>query len=130
VRKRTIWSFVAAWFLVAAPAHACMPDVVLFPTGSTHLDEEELRAISQLATIFRHMPRGTIVRLTANMDGIGSTDANIRLARRRSEAVKAAFVRRGIPANAIDINAPFAGRGSFNGNARYVQIDLAERSCG
>ncbi len=130
MRTRMLLSFMAAWLLAAAPAQACMPDVVLFSTGSARLDEEDFRLISVLAGEFRQMPRGTIVRLTANMDGIGSANANIHLARRRSEAVRAAFLRRGIPASALDIVAPTTGAGSFNGNARYVQIDLAERSCG
>ena len=55
------------------------------------------------------------VRLHAYTGGIGPVDANLRLARRRGEVVKAALVRRGIPADAIDIIAWREPLGSSNG---------------
>ena len=43
--------------------------------------------------------------LTAGADRVGPADYNMRLAGRRGEAVKAALVRRGIPASVIGVEA-------------------------
>jgi outer membrane protein OmpA-like peptidoglycan-associated protein len=90
--------------MAAAPAGACMPPVIQFGLGSARLDADARWAVDDTVREFRAR-RGTRVRLRATTDGVGAADANLRLARRRGEAVKAALVRRGVPASAIDIFA-------------------------
>jgi hypothetical protein len=125
-----LFLFGAAVFLTAPPARACMPDAVHFELGSIRLNTEDRRAIAELATAFQRMPRGSRLWLTASTDGTGSPDANVRLARRRGEAVRAAFVRLGIPAEAIQIETRVAVTGGANGGLRYVQIDFTAGGCG
>jgi len=99
--------------LTAAPSVACMPGNFTFALGSARLRAQERWVVDDIVNEFRAR-RGARVRLTATTDGIGPADANLRLARRRGEAVKAALVRRGVPARAIEIVAQ--GEGSRQGS--------------
>ena len=45
------------------------------------------------------------IRVDAAADRVGSDSFNLRLSRRRGEAVKAALVRRGFPADRIEVRA-------------------------
>ena len=49
--------------------------------------------------------RAVAVSIEASTDRVGSASSNLRLSRRRGEAVKAALVRRGIPAEQITVKA-------------------------
>ena len=88
----------------AAPADACMPPSIQFRLGSARIDTPQMWAIDDIVISFRAR-RDVRVVVTAYTDALGPADANLRLARRRGEAVKAALVRRGIPAGAIDVVA-------------------------
>ena len=81
--------------------------------------------------------RNVRIRLIASTDAAGSADANLRLARRRGEAVKAALVRRGVPAGAIDIDARGeAGRFALSLNSernedhRVVEVQMVAAPAG
>ena len=129
-RRRAIAIFVAPFLLLlATPASACMPDAITFLAGSVRLSAADQHYIAIVAAQFRQAPHGSILRLTAWTGAAGSPDSDLRIARRRNEAVKAAFIRRGIPALAIETRLDMRD-GAING-LRYVQMDIvAGRSAG
>jgi outer membrane protein OmpA-like peptidoglycan-associated protein len=106
-----------------------MPPSIAFATGSTRLNARDLRYLSWVADDFRRTSRsGTRLLLEAQMDGTGSPVVNGRLARRRAEAVRIALIRRGVPANAIEIGTPSFARGGPN--QRIVGISrIASSGC-
>ena len=109
MRGLTFCAVATIMLAVAVPASACMPTSIQFGLGSARLDAESRSAIDDAVNEFRAR-RGARFQLTAQTDGIGSASANMRLARRRGQAVKAALIRRGIPASAIDVIAEGEGR--------------------
>jgi outer membrane protein OmpA-like peptidoglycan-associated protein len=102
--------------------------MIPFASGSVRLDGSDLSQIADVAASFRRAPRGTRVRLSAGMDHVGSRTANRRMAQRRGEIVRAALVRRGIPAQAIEIEIYSPARAS--GMGRVVQIHMVESRSG
>ena len=115
--------------ITGAPTAACVPPSIQFGLGSARIDAEERAGIEEVVRDFRARP-GTRVELRAQTDGIGSAAANLRLARRRGEAVKAALVRRGVPARAIHIIAE--GEGPSRGPAphrRLVWMEVVDGGC-
>jgi outer membrane protein OmpA-like peptidoglycan-associated protein len=116
----------SAMLLAAAPSSACMPGNFTFDLGSARLRPDVGWVFDDIVGEFRAR-RGVRVRLTATTDGLGSADANLRLARRRGETVKAAFVRRGIPARMIDIVVEGAGaRRGADPEARQVWPEVVD----
>jgi len=122
---------IAATFLVMmeGPAAACEPPSIQFDLGSARIGANNRWAKDEVVGEFRARP-GRRVGLTAQTDGIGSAAANVRLARRRGEAVRAALVRRGVPARAIDIvvEGEGASRGADSGR-RLVWLSVEDGGC-
>ncbi|MBV9882442.1 MAG: OmpA family protein [Sphingomonadaceae bacterium] len=112
-------SLAPVLLLSATPGLGCMPGEFNFATGSARLNPRDHWVIADILRQFRARP-GVVVELTAATDGIGPADANLRLARRRGEAVKAALVRRGIPARVIRIVAE--GAGGRRGADPYMRV--------
>jgi hypothetical protein len=101
---RLLACFLALPLLLAAtPAKACTPPAIPFVAGSTRLSAEDLREIRRLAGEFRQMRPGTTLRLDVEADRTGALQARRWVARRRGDVVKAALVRRGVPAAAITV---------------------------
>ena len=98
-------------FLAATPASACLPPMVYFARGSATLDADARAEIDRVADGFRRAQGGSRVELDAVGDDADSPAVNRRMARRRAETVRAALVRRGVPAGAIDIQISPAGNG-------------------
>ena len=101
-RASIMWA--AGILAIAAPADACVPPSIQFRLGSARIDAPQMWAIDDIVISFRAR-RDVRVVVTAYTDALGPADANLRLARRRGEAVKAALVRRGVPDDAIDVIA-------------------------
>jgi len=100
--RRLIFCTVSTIMLMlAAPAGACIPPNIQFESGSIRIDPDNQWAIDDTVSDYRAR-RGVRVRLTAQT-GIGRAERSMQLARRRAQAVKAALVRRGIPAGRIDL---------------------------
>lgn len=119
-------------FAVSTPSKACMPHMVYFQFGTARLNAEALSGLDYALDEFRRQP-GARLRLIARTDGIGTADANKRLARRRGEAVRAALVRRGIPARAIEIDARGEAElapGGSDSDDRVVIIDVIAPTAG
>lgn len=91
--------------LAAIPtASATSPSVFFFDSASARLSPQAEAIIAVAAsTILTEEARE--VELLAATDRVGSAASNLRLSRRRGEAVKAALVDRGVPAGVIRISA-------------------------
>jgi outer membrane protein OmpA-like peptidoglycan-associated protein len=123
MRLRCTWLLGVPLFLTATPANACFPPAIGFARGSAALDARARGEIDRLAAEFRRSPRGSRLDLESIGDTVGPADLNRRMARRRAEVVRAAFVRRGVPDGVIDIQLSVAG----NGWAREVWINIPTR---
>ena len=100
-------AFAAAAALIAAPgaAGACEtgPSDIYFEPGSARLTPRQRDEIRNQAFILGILGEGARIRLTAHSDTVGDGWENLRLSRRRADAVSAALVEAGVPAAQIDI---------------------------
>ena len=102
---------------IPATANACIPPLVEFAFGSAELPNDGQDDVSQVIRMARAAP-DVRVKLTATTDG---SKPNVRMSRRRVEAIKAAFARGGVPKDRIDVEyAPAVSDGS----ARIVMMKL------
>lgn len=76
------------------------PTIVYFNTGSSTLTPQATTSIQQVATEFKTKP-SAYVTLAGHTDTVGSQDYNMMLAQRRTDAVKNALIRDGVPASSI-----------------------------
>lgn len=108
--------------LAPAVANACMPSFVDFDFGSARLSASALATVTNLASDFRSQGSAG-VRLIAQTDG---SEANMRMSRRRAQAVKTALVGRGVPARAIVIETrgPSHTVISSDNYARVIVMDF------
>lgn len=123
IAKRVVASsLVMALLLAPTVANACMPSSVFFDFGSASLGAQAFETVAREAETFRGS-RNSRIRLIAQNDG---SDAGARMSRRRAREVKAALVRRGVPARAIVIETrnPSNHMMHGEGDARLVVIDF------
>ena len=113
--RLTVIALAIAAVLAPAAANACAPPMVTFGFGSIRLSPEDQAEIASVAKSFRAAP-GSSVELTAQTDG---SKANVQMARRRAHVIKAALVRRGVPARSIEIEV---SKGA--GDARLVVMEV------
>ncbi|WP_076819930.1 OmpA family protein [Pseudofrankia asymbiotica] len=97
----------------------------LFDVGSDKLVPEASQALAELVpTLREHAGKIQIVGYT---DGLGATDANLELSRRRGEAVKAVLVEDGIDGSVLQV-VPKGEEGAQDGapdsTRRKVEIVL------
>lgn len=96
--------------------------MVVFAFGSAKLSSDDRAEIASLANAFR-AARGVKVRVMAQTDG---SPANLQMARRRAQAVKAEFVRRGVPLRSIEVETLKGSNAVIRGDdyARLVVMDV------
>lgn len=96
MRKRfAVWAILAATLGMVPSAQALSPFIVFFDSG-IRFDARSGATLDNAAHAFRQLNiRG--VTLTGATDRRGSSAANLALGRRRAEAVRDAFVARGVP---------------------------------
>jgi outer membrane protein OmpA-like peptidoglycan-associated protein len=106
--------------LAPTAAPACMPLSVEFAYGSARLDAAGRESVTYALEEFQSLGDAR-VRLVAQTDG---SAGNARMSLRRAQAIRAALVRRGVPARAIAIETPGpeGTRISGQGYARLVVI--------
>ena len=101
---RRVAPFAAALILLAAPAAALSPFAVFFDSGSAVLDARAREILDHAVEQIRATDvRGLSIEAAA--DRVGSAEANLRLSRRRAEAVRAYLLARGLPPAAIRVAA-------------------------
>jgi OOP family OmpA-OmpF porin len=91
-------------FLAAGPALADSPPMVGFASGSARLTPRD-EAVLDAAIPWLRAAGAESVYIDGYADRAGSARANLRLSRRRAEAVRASLIRRGFPADRIEIRA-------------------------
>jgi outer membrane protein OmpA-like peptidoglycan-associated protein len=122
----------AASMLMLSPAHAWTPFLVFFDTGSTVINTYGGVVLDNAAGSRRQLDvrRYTVI---GHADRVGAAEANLRLSRRRAEAVRAALIARGVPAEIIRIEPMGETRPLVStadevaeGHNRYAEVILAE----
>ena len=88
----------------AATARASSPPMVFFETGRARLSPQAELILDDAIRWLREAGAEQIW-VGGYTDRVGSPSANLRLSRRRAEAVRDALVRRGFPASRIEIRA-------------------------
>jgi outer membrane protein OmpA-like peptidoglycan-associated protein len=120
--RATVGIAATILLLTSTAAHACMPSNIEFRFGSARLDAAARAEVAYVAEEYRRMTSGR-VRVLAQTDG---SAANVRMARRRSLAVRTELLRRGVPARAIITETPGPSGSLIRGNnyARLVVFDI------
>jgi outer membrane protein OmpA-like peptidoglycan-associated protein len=77
---------------------------VTFETGSAHLTPLTRQILDQYVGLLRASKFPSLVELTGSTDRVGSKSANLRLSRRRAEAVKAYLAANNFPRYRITVN--------------------------
>lgn len=95
---------LAALLLTASSASALSPFFVFFDSGSTRLSAQARAILDSCAEQARAMDVRELV-VEASADRVGAAAHNLRLSRRRGEAVKAYLAGRGYPAERIRVVA-------------------------
>jgi outer membrane protein OmpA-like peptidoglycan-associated protein len=100
---RLLW-LLPMLVLAAVPARASSPPMVFFDSGSARLSAQAELILDDAIRWLRDAGAERIW-VGGYTDRVGSPSANLRLSRRRAEAVRDALVRRGFPASRIEIRA-------------------------
>jgi outer membrane protein OmpA-like peptidoglycan-associated protein len=88
--------------LVPGPAGALSPWAIFFDLGSDRVFTRFASTLDNIVEWHRNV-HVTRFRVTGFADTSGAADTNLRLSLRRAEAVRAALVDRGVPADVIRV---------------------------
>jgi outer membrane protein OmpA-like peptidoglycan-associated protein len=118
--------------LALSPAHATTPFLLFFDTGSTALNGYGTAVLDNAAAAYRQVDARLLI-VQGHADRVGSEADNLLLSQRRAEVVRAALVRRGVPAERIRIEALGEGRpqvetadGVAEAQNRYAWVIMRE----
>jgi outer membrane protein OmpA-like peptidoglycan-associated protein len=92
----------SALLFTSSAAIAVSPWIVFFDANSVEISPQTAAILDNVATAYRSVGRRGFV-LAGHTDRAGTSAANLHLARRRAEAVRAALVSRGIPMRAFEL---------------------------
>jgi OmpA-OmpF porin, OOP family len=120
-------------FLAAAPADACIADwrMVFFAPGSAALDDTARTVLDTgVIAFFSNGDGSSRLKLSGNADRSGDSRFNMRLSRRRAEAVRDYLAAAGVPVARIDVVAmgeaePLVATpdGEAEAQNRYVRLE-------
>lgn len=103
-RKLVIAGLLAATLGGGSAAWALSPFIVFFDTGGTRIAPRYDAVLDNAVRAFRQLDARQ-VEVMGFTDRVGTSADNLRLARRRAEAVRAALAARGYPAASIIVAA-------------------------
>ena len=95
---------------------------IRFEEGSARIDAASRELVDEVATALRPC-LGSIIAITGHTDASGPEPGNLALSRERAEAVRAALVQRGIPADGLRTS----GLGSRSPVEGLEPVDPANR---
>lgn len=103
--------------------------VVNFATGSHAVPDEAGELLEVAASVIASLPAGTRILVTGHTDNVGDTAANLVLSRRRAQAVRAALITHGAPAESLTAHGlgdsqPVADNRSEAGRFRNRRIEF------
>jgi len=120
------FAFASALIALSLPtsAQACAPPLVIFAFGSARIPADG-RGEVELFSKEARMAYQARVKLTATTDG---SKSNVKMSRRRVEAIKAALARGGVSTKRIDVEYI---RATSDSSARIVMMEIASSpTCG
>ncbi|UTW57713.1 OmpA family protein [Kordiimonas sp. SCSIO 12603] len=80
------------------------PYIVYFDFDKSNVSARGMSTISEAAEAFRNF-KAVEIKTTGKADRAGNSAYNVKLAERRTAAVRAALIREGVPANKIDVRS-------------------------
>ena len=102
VARRLALLFMGAALLLPAAASALSPWALFFDSGSSRLSAQAEKILDYVAQAVRESDIRKLA-ISGHADRVGSAEANRALGLKRAEAVKAALVRRGVPAGMMTV---------------------------
>lgn len=73
-----------------------------FAFGKSDISAQAQATIDSFSNLYKTGPFKSRLRITAHTDSVGSPENNLALSRRRSDAVRKALVKSGVPDNGVD----------------------------
>jgi OOP family OmpA-OmpF porin len=124
--------------LQALPPQPALPDLIAslnlssigFDSGNDVVPGDAAALLAKAAALITGLPAGTRIVITGPAGGVGDTAANRSLSLRRAEAVRAALISHGAPAEALTARGRGEGRsadgsGSDAGRLRNRRIEFS-----
>jgi outer membrane protein OmpA-like peptidoglycan-associated protein len=109
-------------------------DKVFFETNKAVIKPVSYDILNQVATVMRHAPDITKLRVEGHTDSQGKDAANMTLSQKRSEAVRAYLIKQGVEPERLEARGfgetvPVADNKTANGRAenRRVEFRIMER---
>jgi len=109
-------------------------DKVFFETGKAVIKPVSFDILNQVATVMRHHPDITRMRVEGHTDDKGSDAANLKLSQKRSEAVRAYLIKQAVEEHRLEARGygegkPIASNKTEAGRAenRRVEFTILER---
>lgn len=103
-------------------------DGLLFESGGATLSEASTTALDEMASLMTENPKLRFA-IVGHSDNVGPLDVNIKISRRRAEAVRRAMIRRGIASNrlvarGVGFLSPRRSNATEEGRAMNRRVEL------
>jgi outer membrane protein OmpA-like peptidoglycan-associated protein len=115
------------------PAVAALNRAVInFAIGAHDVPADATELLQLAARVIAALPDGARIAVTGHTDNVGEANANLALSLRRAEAVRAALITRGAPAERLSAGGlgdgqPVAGNDTDAGRFRNRRIEFSAK---
>jgi outer membrane protein OmpA-like peptidoglycan-associated protein len=108
-----------------------VPLYVNFDTGKTTIRPDSAKTLNDAAAALK-LATGFKVEVAGHTDNVGTPEANLKLSEGRAQAVMAALVQRGVPADRLTAKgygqtAPVADNRTEEGRAKNRRVELVKK---
>lgn len=117
----------------AVPTVAALNRAVInFASGAHDVPADADELLQLAARVIAALPDGARIAITGHTDSVGAASANLTMSLRRAEAVRAALVARGAPAERLSAGGvgdaqPVAGNDTEAGRFRNRRIEFSAK---